>query len=141
MLQAGKSRVRFPIRPLDFFYLPNPSSRIVAAGLSQPLTKMSARNFSGEQRAAGLRVWLITSPPSVSSLFRRCGGASTSHNPMGLHGLLKGTLRSWVRIPIEAWMSVCLYCVCAVLCVGSAALRRTDPPSKESYRLCIGLRN
>jgi hypothetical protein len=27
-------------------------------------------------------------------------------------------------------------CICVVLCVGSAALRRADPPSKESYRPC-----
>jgi hypothetical protein len=35
-------------------------------------------------------------------------------------------------------MDVCfrLFCVCAVLCVRVAALRRADPPSKESYRLC-----
>jgi hypothetical protein len=33
-----------------------------------------------------------------------------------------------------------LFCVCTVLCVGSG-LRWTDPPSKESYRLCIELRN
>jgi hypothetical protein len=32
---------------------------------------------------------------------------------------------------------MCLFCVCVVLCVGS----RADPRSKESYRLCIGLRN
>jgi hypothetical protein len=30
-----------------------------------------------------------------------------------------GTLGSWVRIPVEAWMSVCVYSVCVVLCVGS----------------------
>jgi hypothetical protein len=29
------------------------------------------------------------------------------------------TLRSWVRIPLEAWMYVCLFCVCVVLCVDS----------------------
>jgi hypothetical protein len=29
-----------------------------------------------------------------------------------------------------------LFCVCAVLCVQVAALRRADPPSKESYLLC-----
>jgi hypothetical protein len=50
------------------------------------------------------------------------------------------TLGSWVRIPLEAWMSMCVYSVCVRLCVGSD-LRRADPPSKESYRLCIGLRN
>jgi hypothetical protein len=34
-----------------------------------------------------------------------------------------------------------LFCVCVGLCAGGAALRRADPPSKESYRLCIGLKN
>jgi hypothetical protein len=38
-------------------------------------------------------------------------------------------LGSWIRIPLEAWISVCVYFVCA------------DPPSEESYRLCKGLRN
>jgi hypothetical protein len=28
------------------------------------------------------------------------------------------TLGMWVPIPLEAWMSVCVYSVCAVLCVG-----------------------
>jgi hypothetical protein len=36
------------------------------------------------------RVWLTTSPPSVSQLSRENVGTSTSHNPMGLHGLLQG---------------------------------------------------
>jgi hypothetical protein len=45
------------------------------------------------------------------------------------------TLRSWVRIPLKAWMSVCLYSLFVLLEV--AALRRSDPPSKESYRLYI----
>jgi hypothetical protein len=53
------------------------------------------------------------------------------------------SLERWVRIPLKAWMSVCIYSVCAVLCVDRdlADLQRADPPSKESYRLCIGLRN
>jgi hypothetical protein len=29
-----------------------------------------------------------------------------------------------------------LFCVCVVLCVGSAALRLADPTPKETYRLC-----
>jgi hypothetical protein len=41
----------------------------------------------------------------------------------------------WVRIPLKAWMSVWVYSVLV------AALRRAHPPSKESYRLCIELRN
>jgi hypothetical protein len=34
---------------------------------------------------------------------------------------------------------VCVYSMFMLLCV--AALQRADPPPKESYRLCIGLRN
>jgi hypothetical protein len=46
------------------------------------------------------------------------------------------TLGSWVRIPLEAWMSVCVYSVFVLSFVQVAALRRADPPSKKSYRLC-----
>jgi hypothetical protein len=38
-------------------------------------------------------------------------------------------------------MSLCVYSVFMLLCVYVAALGRADPTSKESYRLCIGLRN
>jgi hypothetical protein len=47
MLQAGRSRVRFPMRSLDFFIWPNPSSRTMALGSTQPLTEMSTRNLPG----------------------------------------------------------------------------------------------
>jgi hypothetical protein len=33
-------------------------------------------------------------------------------------------------------MSVCVYSVFVLSCVQVAALRRADPSSKESYRLC-----
>jgi hypothetical protein len=33
-------------------------------------------------------------------------------------------------------MSVCVYSVSVLSCVYVAALRRADPPSKESYCLC-----
>jgi hypothetical protein len=33
------------------------------------------------------------------------------------------------------------FCVCAVLCVHVAALRRGDTPSKEFYRLCKNQEN
>jgi hypothetical protein len=45
-------------------------------------------------------------------------------------------LGSWVLIPLEAWMSMCVYSVFVLSCVQVAAFRRADPPSKESYRLC-----
>jgi hypothetical protein len=34
-------------------------------------------------------------------------------------------------------MSVCFYSLCVLFCVEGVALRRVDPPSKESYRLYI----
>jgi hypothetical protein len=51
------------------------------------------------------------------------------------------TLGSWIRISLEAWMSVCVYSVFVLFCVQVATLRRVDPPSREYYRLCMGLRN
>jgi hypothetical protein len=47
MLQAGRSRAGIPIRSLDFFNWPNPSSRTMALGWTRPLTEMSTRNFPG----------------------------------------------------------------------------------------------
>jgi hypothetical protein len=60
--------------------------------------------------------------------------------PRGLRHELSSpaqTLRTWVRIPLKAWMLVCIYSVF----VQVAVLRRADPPSKESYRLCKRSRN
>jgi hypothetical protein len=36
-----------PMRSLDFFGLPNPFSRTMALGLTQPLTEMSTRSIPG----------------------------------------------------------------------------------------------
>jgi hypothetical protein len=47
MLKAGRSRVRFPMRSLDFFNLPDPSIRIMALGSTQPVTEMNTRNLPG----------------------------------------------------------------------------------------------
>jgi hypothetical protein len=55
-----------------------PSSRSMALRSTQPLTKMSTRNFPGGQRG-DRRVKLTTFPPSVSQLSRRCGILDTSH--------------------------------------------------------------
>jgi hypothetical protein len=48
MLQAERLRVPFPMRLLESFNLPNPSSRTMPLGLIQPLTEMSTRNVPGE---------------------------------------------------------------------------------------------
>jgi hypothetical protein len=47
MLEAGRLRVQFPMRSLDFFNGPNSSSRTMALGSTQPLTEMSAGNLPG----------------------------------------------------------------------------------------------
>jgi hypothetical protein len=60
----------------------------MALGSTQPLTEMSTTNLPGGVKG-GRRVRLTTLLPSVSGVFREDVGASTSHNPMGLHGLLQ----------------------------------------------------
>jgi hypothetical protein len=47
MLQAGRPRVRFPRRSLDFCNLPNPSSCNMALESTQPLSEMSNRKIPG----------------------------------------------------------------------------------------------
>jgi hypothetical protein len=65
-----------------------PSSRTVALGSTQRLTEMSTRNLPGGRRPAGTWGWQLH-----RHLWADClenVGASTSHNTMGLHGLLQG---------------------------------------------------
>jgi hypothetical protein len=53
MLQAGRSQVRVPMRSVDFFNCPNPSSRTMALGSTQPLTEMTTRDLPvGKERPA-----------------------------------------------------------------------------------------
>jgi hypothetical protein len=54
MLQAGRSPVRVPDE-VDFYNLPNPSSRIMAMGSTQPLTEMSTRNLPGGKKRLARR--------------------------------------------------------------------------------------
>jgi hypothetical protein len=54
MLQAGRSPVRVPDE-VDFFNLPNPSSRTVALGSTQPLTEMNTGNIPGSKKRPARR--------------------------------------------------------------------------------------
>jgi hypothetical protein len=77
-----------PDEVIGFFNWPNPSSLIMALGSTQPLTEMSTSNLPGWQRAAGAWDW-----QPHRHLWADCIEnvvTSTSHNPMGLHGLLQG---------------------------------------------------
>jgi hypothetical protein len=60
MLQAGRSRIRFPMMSLDFFNWPNPSSRKMALGLTYPLTEMSTRNPPGSKGRPARKVDNLT---------------------------------------------------------------------------------
>jgi hypothetical protein len=59
---------------IGFSSWPNPSSRIMGLGSTQPLTEISTRNLPGGKGGPAPKVDNPT--------------ASTSHNSMGLHGLL-----------------------------------------------------
>jgi hypothetical protein len=50
MLQALKVAGSIPDEVIGFFYLPNPSSRTMALGSTQPPIGMSTRNLSGGKR-------------------------------------------------------------------------------------------
>jgi hypothetical protein len=54
MLQAGTSPVRVPDE-VDFFNLPNTSSRTMALGSTQSLTEMSTRNLPGGKKRPAAR--------------------------------------------------------------------------------------
>jgi hypothetical protein len=64
---------------IAFFNLPDPTSRIIALRWTQPLTEMSARNLPGGKGRPAHKAYLTAICEPIDS---------TSHNPMGLHGLL-----------------------------------------------------
>jgi hypothetical protein len=75
MLQVGRSPVRVPDE-MDFFSLPNPSSRTMALGSTQPLTEMSTRNLPGGKKRSARRAdnLAATCEPNV----RKCGSLNLS---------------------------------------------------------------
>jgi hypothetical protein len=78
--------------------------------------------------AARSKAWTIfaRSDPSRSQWPRRLRHELPSPSRM---------LGSWGRIPLEEWMSVCVYSVVVLSRMQVAALRRADHSCKESYRL------
>jgi hypothetical protein len=71
MLQAGRSRVRDPIRRMIFFLnLPNPSSRNRPWGFTQPLTEMSTR--SREIMFLGSRARPVRKADNLTTMWANC---------------------------------------------------------------------
>jgi hypothetical protein len=77
--------------------------------------------------------WDITEYSRVEGRSQWLRGRGLRHEPSSP----PPTLRPWVRIPLETLMFVCVYSVFVLSSVWVAALQRADPPSKESYRLCV----
>jgi hypothetical protein len=69
VLQAGRSRVRFPVRSLDFSIDLILSDALWPMGSTQPLTERSTRNLPGRPARKA---------PSVSRLSRICGSLDVS---------------------------------------------------------------
>jgi hypothetical protein len=99
--------------------------------------------FSSEElrHLRGLYVPFKVNMPNTISKAGQISCLQISARSKALTSLPVQTLRSWVRMPLETWISVCIFSVFVLSCVYVAALRLADPPSKESYRLRIRLGN
>jgi hypothetical protein len=88
MLQAGRSRVRVPMR--CFFFQFNLSLQPhYSPGFGSASNGNEYQESSwGVGVKGGRRIRLTTLAPCVSRLSRKNVGISTSHNPMDHHGLL-----------------------------------------------------
>jgi hypothetical protein len=78
MLQAGRSRVRFHMRSLVFLNLPNPSSRTMTLGSTQPLREMSTRNLPGGKGWAECKADNLTAFCDLYSVLLRFFGKTNN---------------------------------------------------------------
>jgi hypothetical protein len=76
-------RFGFPVSSLDFFNRPNPSNRTMSLASTQSLTEMSTRNLPGGKGRPARKSDITAICDCLENV-----GVSTTHNPMGLHGLL-----------------------------------------------------
>jgi hypothetical protein len=71
----------------------------MALGPTQPLTKMSTRNLPGGKGRPARKADNFS---AICDCMQNVG-VSTSHNPMGLHGLLQGQLYLLYREYCQIW--------------------------------------
>jgi hypothetical protein len=72
MLQAGRALVRYEMRSLNVFNLPNPTIRIMSLGSTQPLTEMSTRYIPGGKGRSARKAENLTAicEPIVYKMWR-----------------------------------------------------------------------
>jgi hypothetical protein len=101
MLQARRSRVRFLMRSLNSLNLPNPSSGTMTLGSTQPITEMSTRNLRGGKDRRARKSDNFTAICERADCLENVK-ASTSHNSVGLHGLLQGQFTFFIIMANQA---------------------------------------
>jgi hypothetical protein len=100
MLQVRRSPVRVP-DDVDFFNLPNASSRTMTLRSTQPLTEISIRYLPVGKKPAAHRADNLA--PSVSRMSENVG-ASTSRKPKGLHGLYRANFTYYIHSILTGYL-------------------------------------